>query len=395
MEEGVDDLVLLLERARGRDAEAYGEVVERFQDMAVGYGYSILGDFHLAQDAAQEAFLEAYVNLPGLREMEGFAGLLRRIVFKHCDRLTRRGRGCLILSTAAAVGRASLEAGPVQRLEEKEMKELVSQALESLPEQERAVVSLFYISDHSQNEIAGFLDISVDAVKNRLRAARKRLKERLIGMVEQNLSEGKPSKDRQFIEAVRRVMAPQQEKDAEAIYAWLEHKVQRLDMAVQSRKVRIADSHYDWTTSRLGLVDDELIAHVGVYEIGLWLGCGQVRVAGINVDYVDPDYSGGRELFDQVIEDAVGAMYTHGYDLSIVRVDSLDVYGPHGYVSTMPFAVRHRVKIEDLPTELPDVQLREVDLDDVHSYPGVAELYNRENEGVSMRGCDSAAPSHG
>ena len=275
------------------------------------------------------------------------------------------------------------------------MKELVSQALESLPEQERAVVSLFYISDHSQNEIAGFLDISVDAVKNRLRAARKRLKERLIGMVEQNLSEGKPSKDRQFIEAVRRVMAPQQEKDAEAIYAWLEHKVQRLDMAVQSRKGRIADSHYDWTTSRLGLVDDELIAHVGVYEIGLWLGCGQVRVAGINVDYVDPDYSGGRELFDQVIEDAVGAMYTHGYDLSIVRVDSLDVYGPHGYVSTMPFAVRHRVKIEDLPTELPDVQLREVDLDDVHSYPGVAELYNRENEGVSMRGCDSAAPSHG
>jgi hypothetical protein len=37
-----------------------------------------------------------------------------------------------------------------------------------------------------------------------------------------------------------------------------------------------------------------------------------------------------------------------------------------------------------LPTELPDVQLREVDLDDVHSYSGVAELYNRDNEGVSM-----------
>ncbi len=40
--------------------EAFGQIVVRFQDMAYGCAYALLGDFHLAEDAAQEAFLTAY-----------------------------------------------------------------------------------------------------------------------------------------------------------------------------------------------------------------------------------------------------------------------------------------------------------------------------------------------
>ena len=65
-------------------------LVERFQDMAVGYAYSVLGDFHLAEDAAQEAFLEAYPNLHKVYGPEAFPGWLKRIVFKNCDRILRR-----------------------------------------------------------------------------------------------------------------------------------------------------------------------------------------------------------------------------------------------------------------------------------------------------------------
>src|SRR5512138_974317 len=79
----------IVARARGGDAEAFGILVRRFQDMAVGYGYSILHDFQLAEDAAQEAFFEAYRTLPKLREPAAFAGWFRRIVFKQCDRITR------------------------------------------------------------------------------------------------------------------------------------------------------------------------------------------------------------------------------------------------------------------------------------------------------------------
>ena len=57
------DLDKLLHRAQQGDLEAYGLIVGRFQDMAVGYAYSILSDFHLAEDAAQEAFIELYTGL--------------------------------------------------------------------------------------------------------------------------------------------------------------------------------------------------------------------------------------------------------------------------------------------------------------------------------------------
>ena len=43
--------------------DAYGRLVERFRDMACGYAYAAVGDFHLAQDVAQEAFILAFGRL--------------------------------------------------------------------------------------------------------------------------------------------------------------------------------------------------------------------------------------------------------------------------------------------------------------------------------------------
>jgi RNA polymerase sigma-70 factor (ECF subfamily) len=53
---------------------------------------ALLGDSHLAEDVAQEAFVEAYRKLSALREPRAFAGWLRKIVLKHCDRITRKRR---------------------------------------------------------------------------------------------------------------------------------------------------------------------------------------------------------------------------------------------------------------------------------------------------------------
>ncbi len=82
-----DDVV----RAQGGDTAAFDALVRRFRDMAVGYAYSILRDFHAAEDAAQEAFIQAYYDLETLREPGAFPAWFRRVVFKHCDRITGRG----------------------------------------------------------------------------------------------------------------------------------------------------------------------------------------------------------------------------------------------------------------------------------------------------------------
>ena len=83
-------LLTLVIQAQSGDLEAFAAIVRRFQDMAVGYGYSLLGDVYLAEDAAQEAFTSAYRDLSQLREPAAFPGWFRTIIFKQCHRLIRR-----------------------------------------------------------------------------------------------------------------------------------------------------------------------------------------------------------------------------------------------------------------------------------------------------------------
>ena len=184
----MEELRCLVAKACLGDLDTFEQIVRRFQDMAYGYAYSILGDFHLAEDAAQEAFIEVYRRLGQLRNAEAFPGWFRRIVFKHCDRLTR-SRRVSTMSVEAAAGMISGETSPDKVLEEREVKDKVLEAIRALPAEERTVTTLFYVNGYSQNEIAGFLEAPITTVKGRLHASRKRLKERMMNMVKETLKE--------------------------------------------------------------------------------------------------------------------------------------------------------------------------------------------------------------
>ncbi len=159
--------------------------------MAYGCAYSIVGDFHLAQDIAQDAFVEAYRHLSDLRTPEAFPGWFRRIVLKCCDRTTRRKVVETVPLNAAREAAAS-DTGPAQLAEQREIQEQVIKAIRSLPEHQRMVTTLFYINGYSQGEIAGFLDVPVTTVKKRLHDSRKKLRGRMIGMVKDTLSQSAP-----------------------------------------------------------------------------------------------------------------------------------------------------------------------------------------------------------
>lgn len=194
----MEELTILVERARAGDLAAYGELVRRFQDMAVGYAYSLLGDFHLAEDAAQEAFIQAHRDLSRLREPAAFPGWLRRIVFKYCDRLQRRKRVPSVpLQALSEIGND--DKGPAELFDQKEVRDRVSIAIEALPENQRLVVNLFYISEFSHAEIAAFLGAPVQTVKNRLHASKKRLKKELIDMTKKKLQQQRPSRGEAFV----------------------------------------------------------------------------------------------------------------------------------------------------------------------------------------------------
>ena len=176
------DVAALVERVRAGDTAAYTTLVQRYQGMAFGYAYATLGDFHLAEDAAQQAFVTAWRRLDHLEHPERFGGWLRGIVRFECLHLLR-ARRFRETSLEVESGLAALTPGPEQVATERDGFERVFAAINALPLPEREVTVLYYVHDRPQRDVAEFLGIPVTTVNNRLRVARKRLKaERLLTM---------------------------------------------------------------------------------------------------------------------------------------------------------------------------------------------------------------------
>jgi RNA polymerase sigma factor (sigma-70 family) len=196
----------LVVASRSGNMDSYARIVQHFQDMVYGYAYAILGDFHLAEDVAQEAFVEAYYNLSKLQVAAAFPGWLRQIVHYRCSRFTR-GKSLTITPLDQTNEIPSVGHEPHKAIEKRELKDAVTQAIRLLSQPLREVTTLFYINGYSHHEISGFLDIPVNTVKSRLNASRKRLKERLITMAKDVFDEHKLADDfsRKVIDGVPRV----------------------------------------------------------------------------------------------------------------------------------------------------------------------------------------------
>jgi RNA polymerase sigma factor (sigma-70 family) len=190
------EITCLIKQAQCGQTRAFDALVHRFQDRAVGYARSILHDSAAAEDAAQEAFVQAWRDLGQLRDPVAFPVWLRRIIFKHCDRV-RRVRHLTLVSFDDAF---HIDGGtePATFLESAQNAQQVRLSLETLPEREREVALLYYLGERDLAEIAAFLGIPRTTVKNRLHAARKRLRKELWEMAETILEKEKPSQREVF-----------------------------------------------------------------------------------------------------------------------------------------------------------------------------------------------------
>ena len=180
------DLEGLIARAKQGDLEAFAEVTRRFQHMAFGYALAIVRDLQQAEDVVQEAFVAAWFGLLTLADPAAFPGWLRGIVRHQAHRLLRqRHLEALPLTAAEAV--ATEESGPDNRLEQGQRVAAVLGAIARLPAPLREVVTLYYVHDCTQQDIATFLGLPLTTVNNRLHAARTQLKRRTLIMVKDTL----------------------------------------------------------------------------------------------------------------------------------------------------------------------------------------------------------------
>jgi len=190
MEESVDTPhpadAELVARARADDKGAFGELVERHQQMALRVALGMVANQDIARQLVQEAMLQAYLSLDHLRNNSSFKSWLYGIVLNVC-RSYIRDQKVALFSWEAMVGGLRFEAIPFSAtaldpqavMEEQELHRKVLAAVNALSPKNRAATLLFYYEQLSLQEIAAMLGISVTAVKGRLHRARKRLKQRL------------------------------------------------------------------------------------------------------------------------------------------------------------------------------------------------------------------------
>ena len=181
----------LVDRARRGDLEAFGQLVERFQDAVYGTAYALLGDFHDAQDVAQESFIRAWSKLGELRDPERFLGWLYQITRNCCVEFLRRKKPDQVPLSQAGMPTSEAPTSH-EKLERAEMRDVVLTAVRSLSEANRLATTLFYINGYSVEEVAGFLEVPAGTVKRRLHDSRKLLRERMVAMVEEELKASRP-----------------------------------------------------------------------------------------------------------------------------------------------------------------------------------------------------------
>jgi RNA polymerase sigma-70 factor (ECF subfamily) len=170
--------LLLVERARGKDARAFETLMRRYNRRLFRIARSILPDDDAAVDAVQEAHLRAFANLDRYEPTGKFGSWLARLAFNEALMLRRRARPSI-----APVGQ-SVAAGPaspaplvsVDQLEVSQARQLLEHAIDGLPEVFRTVFVLRVVEQLTGVETAACLGLNETTVRTRLYRAQQRLR---------------------------------------------------------------------------------------------------------------------------------------------------------------------------------------------------------------------------
>ena len=175
----------LIKRTLAGDEAAFGALVDRYKGGVHALVYRKTGDFHIAEELTQDAFLQAYQKLSTLRNPVHFAGWLYVIASRCCLMWYRKKR--LPTSPLAKMETDEMETTAQRDYRDEQQRQDVHDALDSLPESQRTVLTLHYLGGLSCREIGRFIGTSEGAIKDRLYRARLRLREEITNMMQETL----------------------------------------------------------------------------------------------------------------------------------------------------------------------------------------------------------------
>jgi RNA polymerase sigma factor (sigma-70 family) len=187
----------LVAASLGGDRDAFGQIVQRYQRLLCSLAYSATGQLSRSEDLAQEAFVEAWRRLETLREPEKLRPWLCGILRFKISRLRRDEHREPVRRAESIEGAgemASTDEPAADVAIRKEEQAIMWSALERVPELYREALVLYYREHRSIEHVAAALELTEDAVKQRLARGRKILQEQVLAFVEGALQRSTPGR---------------------------------------------------------------------------------------------------------------------------------------------------------------------------------------------------------
>jgi len=189
------------------DSAAFGLLVDKYKPGIYALAYSRLRNFHDAEDITQEVFLKAYQKLSTLRRWDSFLAWLYAITSNLCRDLMReraKRPDCEFIKDKNA---RFFDYPSINSYQKEQLYESLYEALDSLPQMYRDVLTLYYLGGMESKEIAQFLGTSPAAIRQRLSRARSKLKEEMLDMMSKTYDQQKlqPSFTFRIVEMVKRI----------------------------------------------------------------------------------------------------------------------------------------------------------------------------------------------
>jgi RNA polymerase sigma-70 factor (ECF subfamily) len=155
----------LIDRFLQGDGTAFDELVRKRQREAYNLAYRMTRNAEDARDVSQEAFLQVYRNLSRFDRRSSFSTWLYRIVVNLCLNHLSRGSRSLYAAIDQHPDPVDSSEGSLARLEEREQADALARAIETLPPQQRASLTLRVHHHLAHREIAEILGVSEATAK--------------------------------------------------------------------------------------------------------------------------------------------------------------------------------------------------------------------------------------
>jgi RNA polymerase sigma factor (sigma-70 family) len=187
----------LVSRSLAGDRDAFSSIVSRYQTLICSLAYSRIGNLGQSEDVAQETFITAWKHLRLLREpaklRSWLCGIVRNRIHKS---LRREGREPAHNAESLQMvdDWPASESLPSEHAVSLEEEAILWRSLERIPESYREPLILFYREQQSIESVARSLELSEDAVRQRLSRGRKLLHEEVLAFVESALERTNPGK---------------------------------------------------------------------------------------------------------------------------------------------------------------------------------------------------------